>query len=105
MGCFDLGNGKLALVRVHELMPDKDPGGRYSVADTRLTQQGNARYHCWRCRHAGSGAGIRSRAHRIIVLAENPWGQLADRNSGRTLLRNESENHHGCGFSPCHAGN
>ena len=27
MGCFDLGNGKLALVRNHELMPDKDPGG------------------------------------------------------------------------------
>lgn len=28
MGCFDLGGGKLALVRNHELMPDKDPGGK-----------------------------------------------------------------------------
>ncbi len=27
MGCFDIGEGKLALVRNHELMPDKDPGG------------------------------------------------------------------------------
>ncbi|MDZ4306933.1 alkaline phosphatase PhoX [Allopontixanthobacter sp.] len=27
MGCFDLGGGKLALVRNHELMPDNDPGG------------------------------------------------------------------------------
>lgn len=27
MGCFDLGGGKLALVRNHELMPGKDGGG------------------------------------------------------------------------------
>ena len=27
MGCFDLGNGKIALVRNHELTPDADPGG------------------------------------------------------------------------------
>lgn len=27
MGCFDLGNGELALVRNHELSPDKDGGG------------------------------------------------------------------------------
>lgn len=27
MGCFDLGNGKLALVRNHELKPDADGGG------------------------------------------------------------------------------
>jgi uncharacterized protein len=27
MGCFDLGNGKLALVRNHELRPDADNGG------------------------------------------------------------------------------
>ena len=27
MGCFDLGNGKLALVRNHELSPDEDGGG------------------------------------------------------------------------------
>jgi len=27
MGCFDIGNGKLALVRNHELSPDKDSGG------------------------------------------------------------------------------
>ncbi|AKM06236.1 alkaline phosphatase PhoX [Pelagerythrobacter marensis] len=27
MGCFDLGNGKLALVRNHELVPGKDGGG------------------------------------------------------------------------------
>ncbi|MXP43084.1 alkaline phosphatase PhoX [Allopontixanthobacter sediminis] len=27
MGCFDLGNGKLALVRNHELMPTNDAGG------------------------------------------------------------------------------
>lgn len=27
MGCFDLGGGKLALVRNHELMPNNDPGG------------------------------------------------------------------------------
>ena len=27
MGCFDLGNGKIALVRNHELVPGKDGGG------------------------------------------------------------------------------
>lgn len=27
MGCFDIGNGELALVRNHELTPDKDGGG------------------------------------------------------------------------------
>lgn len=27
MGCFDLGNGKIALVRNHELMPNQDGGG------------------------------------------------------------------------------
>ena len=27
MGCFDLGNGKIALVRNHELVPGKDNGG------------------------------------------------------------------------------
>jgi secreted PhoX family phosphatase len=27
MGCFDLGGGKLALVRNHELVPGQDPGG------------------------------------------------------------------------------
>lgn len=27
MGCFDLGNGKIALVRNHELSPDEEPGG------------------------------------------------------------------------------
>ena len=27
MGCFDLGNGKWALVRNHELMPEQDSGG------------------------------------------------------------------------------
>lgn len=27
MGCFDIGNGKLALVRNHELSPGADPGG------------------------------------------------------------------------------
>ncbi|MCB2065909.1 MAG: DUF839 domain-containing protein [Erythrobacter sp.] len=27
MGCFDLGNGRIALVRNHELTPDKDGGG------------------------------------------------------------------------------
>lgn len=27
MGCFDLGNGKIALVRNHELVPTADPGG------------------------------------------------------------------------------
>ncbi|MEO6387906.1 MAG: alkaline phosphatase PhoX, partial [Croceibacterium sp.] len=27
MGCFDLGGGKIALVRNHELMPDQDSGG------------------------------------------------------------------------------
>ncbi|MBT2134727.1 DUF839 domain-containing protein [Croceibacterium sp. LX-88] len=32
MGCFDLGNGKLALVRNHELMPDKDSGGAVGPA-------------------------------------------------------------------------
>lgn len=31
MGCFDLGGGKLALVRNHELGPDHDLGGEYSV--------------------------------------------------------------------------
>ncbi len=28
MGCFDLGNGEIALVRNHELSPDHDAGGR-----------------------------------------------------------------------------
>src|SRR5690606_40119487 len=27
MGCFDLGGGKIALVRNHELVPGKDGGG------------------------------------------------------------------------------
>ena len=27
MGCFDLGGGKIALVRNHELMPEQDSGG------------------------------------------------------------------------------
>jgi secreted PhoX family phosphatase len=36
MGCFDIGNGELALVRNHELMPDKDGGGAVGAAyDTR----------------------------------------------------------------------
>jgi len=36
MGCFDLGGGKLALVRNHELMPDQDGGGARGLAyDTR----------------------------------------------------------------------
>lgn len=30
MGCFDLGNGKLALVRNHELMPGQDSGGEFA---------------------------------------------------------------------------
>lgn len=32
MGCFDLGNGKLALVRNHELMPNADGGGASGAA-------------------------------------------------------------------------
>jgi len=32
MGCFDLGNGKLALVRNHELMPNQDGGGASGLA-------------------------------------------------------------------------
>jgi uncharacterized protein len=32
MGCFDLGNGKLALVRNHELMPNQDSGGASGAA-------------------------------------------------------------------------
>ncbi len=36
MGCFDLGGGKWALVRNHELMPDQDNGGAVGKAyDTR----------------------------------------------------------------------
>ena len=36
MGCFNIGNGELALVRNHELMPDKDGGGAVGAAyDTR----------------------------------------------------------------------
>lgn len=36
MGCFDLGGGKIALVRNHELMPDQDNGGAVGKAyDTR----------------------------------------------------------------------
>ena len=31
MGCFDLGNGKIALVRNHELSPGADPGGELSA--------------------------------------------------------------------------
>ncbi len=30
MGCIDLGNGKLALIRNHELAPDHDLGGEYT---------------------------------------------------------------------------
>ena len=36
MGCFDLGNGKLALVRNHELMPDNDPGGDIPMGYDRI---------------------------------------------------------------------
>lgn len=36
MGCFDLGNGKLALVRNHELMPDKDAGGDLPIGFDRV---------------------------------------------------------------------
>lgn len=36
MGCFDLGNGKLALVRNHELMPDNDPGGNLPFGYDRM---------------------------------------------------------------------
>lgn len=32
MGCFDLGGGKLALVRNHELMPNQDGGGASGLA-------------------------------------------------------------------------
>ncbi len=32
MGCFDLGNGKWALVRNHELMPNQDGGGATGLA-------------------------------------------------------------------------
>ena len=32
MGCFDLGGGKLALVRNHELMPNQDGGGATGAA-------------------------------------------------------------------------
>ena len=32
MGCFDLGDGRLALVRNHELTPDKDSGGATGAA-------------------------------------------------------------------------
>lgn len=32
MGCFDLGGGKLALVRNHELMPNQDSGGASGLA-------------------------------------------------------------------------
>jgi secreted PhoX family phosphatase len=32
MGCFDLGGGKIALVRNHELMPGQDPGGASGAA-------------------------------------------------------------------------
>src|SRR6186713_963714 len=36
MGCFDLGSGKIALVRNHELMPEQDNGGAVGKAyDTR----------------------------------------------------------------------
>src|SRR6186713_2387060 len=36
MGCFDLGSGKIALVRNHELMPEQDNGGASGMAyDTR----------------------------------------------------------------------
>ena len=36
MGCFDLGNGRIVLVRNHELMPDQDGGGAAGRAyDTR----------------------------------------------------------------------
>src|SRR6187399_3761767 len=32
MGCFDLGGGKWALVRNHELMPEQDNGGASGMA-------------------------------------------------------------------------
>ena len=32
MGCFDLGGGKWALVRNHELMPNQDGGGAHGAA-------------------------------------------------------------------------
>jgi secreted PhoX family phosphatase len=36
MGCFDLGGGRIALVRNHELMPEQDSGGAVGKAyDTR----------------------------------------------------------------------
>src|SRR5690349_7392133 len=36
MGCFDLGRGRIALVRNHELMPQQDGGGASGPAyDTR----------------------------------------------------------------------
>lgn len=36
MGCFDIGGGKIALVRNHELMPNQDGGGAVGLAyDTR----------------------------------------------------------------------
>lgn len=36
MGCIDLGNGKLALVRNHELMPDQDGGGMIAEGFDRI---------------------------------------------------------------------
>lgn len=36
MGCFDLANGRIALVRNHELMPDKDAGGAIPLGYDRV---------------------------------------------------------------------
>jgi len=40
MGCFDLGGGKIALVRNHELMPNQDSGGARGPAYDRITETG-----------------------------------------------------------------